>query len=165
MIPAVNERQIAIKLNDSLIDNLNTLAKNGGMNRNHLMLSLVNLWISALDGSKLSGLFYIANLLRVREIQMFSFAFEHEFTESRIPEKPLPLKFSESSIDSINALASVNHISRHLLLKTMIIVGIEELETLTDRRPYQFEAIEPKLHNVFKKIMEKGFEAFEAYIK
>jgi hypothetical protein len=166
MIPNIDEKQIAIKLNDHLIGSLDALAKNGEMNRNHLMLSFVNIWLNVLEESRMRGLFYIANLMRVRETQMqCTPAYEHEFTESRLPEKPLPLKFSESSIHSINALASVNHISRHLLLKTMIIVGIEELEKLTDRKPYQFAAIEKELHKLFTKIMEKGFKAFKAFIK
>jgi len=165
MVAQMDEKQIAIKLNEYLISSLDALAKAGGMNRNHLMLSFVNTWVNVLDESSMRGLFYISNLLRVREVQSFSSAFEHEFTESRIPEKPLPMKFSDSSITGIDALASVNHISRHQLLKTMIIVGIEELEKITERRPYKFCSIEFKLHNSFSNIMKKGFKAFKAYIK
>ncbi|GFE56747.1 hypothetical protein [Geobacter sp. AOG1] len=166
MIPSIDEKQIAIKLNESLIGSLDVLAKNGGMNRNHLMLSFVNIWLSVLEASKMPGLFYIANLLRVRENQMqFTPAYEHEFTESRIPEKPLPIKFNEADIFNINRFANFNHISRHLLLKTMVIVGIEEFGNLTDYRSYQFGAIEKELHNLFSNIMRKGFKAYMAYIK
>ena len=165
MIPQNDEKQIAIKLNDNLISSLDALAKAGDMNRNHLMLSFVNIWVSVLDESMLPGLFYISNLHRVREIQHFSPAYEHEFTESRIPEKPIPMKFSESNILTIEALASINHISRHQLMKTMIIVGIEELENITDRGPYQFGSVEKKLHNAFSTIMKKGFKAHLAYMK
>jgi len=166
MIPKIDEKQIAIKLNDHLIGSLDTLARNGELNRNHLMLSFVNIWLSVLEEARMRGLFYIANLMRVRETQMQATpAYEHEFTESRLPEKPFPLKFNESTIQGIDGLACVNHISRHLLLKTMIIVGIEELEKLTDRKPYQFAAIENELHKLFTQIMEKGFKAFKAFIK
>jgi hypothetical protein len=58
-----------------------------------------------------------------------------------------------------------SHISRHQVLKTMIIVGIEELEILTDSRSYQMGSIESELHASFSMIMKKGFKAFEAYIK
>lgn len=166
MTSQVDEKQVSIKFNDLFIGRLDALAKSGEMNRNHLMLSFVNLWVNVLDESSMRGLFYISNLLRVREVQMnCTFAYEHEFTESRIPEKPLPIKFSKESLFTIDALASVNHISRHQLLKTMIIVGIEELEEIADRKRYQFGAIENKLHDSFSTIMKKGFKAFKAYIK
>lgn len=166
MTPHMDEKQIAIKLDESLIGRLDVLAKSCGMNRNHLMLSFVNIWINVLEEANYAGIFYIANLMRVRQAQMdFSKAYEHEFTELRIPEKPIPLKFSEASISSINAFACVNHISRHLLLKTMIIVGLEELENETECGNFQFGAIEPKLHNKFSLVMKKGFRAFKAYLK
>jgi hypothetical protein len=166
MIPRIDEKQIAIKLNDNFIGRLDVLAKKGDVNRNHLMLSFVNIWISALEDAHYPAIFYIANLLRVRQSQMdLENAYEHEFTESRIPEKPLPLKFSESSVLSILGFASQNHISRHQLLKTMIIVGIEELENLTDGKSYQLGTIEPELHKRFSLIMKKGLAAFKAYLK
>lgn len=165
MTSHMDDKQIAIKLNDYLIGSLDALAKAGDMNRNHLMLSFVNIWITVLDESRLPGLFYISNLHRVRHIQCFTQAYEHEFTESRIPEKPLPIKFSESSISNIDRYANFNHISRHQLLKTMIIVGIEELENITVGRPYQFGAVEKKLHDSFSTIMKKGFKAHMAYMK
>ncbi|MDD2366076.1 MAG: hypothetical protein PHN84_07925 [Desulfuromonadaceae bacterium] len=166
MIPNTDERQIAIKFNDNLISNLDCAAKAGEMNRNHLMLSLVNIWLNVLmNNSGLRSLFYITCILRTRKKQMeCKPAFEHEFTESRLPEKPLPLKFSDSTIFDIDSLACVNQISRHQLLKTMIIVGVEELRELTEGKTYQFGAVEKKLHKSFSTIMEKGFKAFKAYI-
>jgi hypothetical protein len=166
MIPRIDEKQISIKLNETLVGRLDVLAKKGELNRNHLMLSFVNIWSSVLEEANLPGLFYIANLLRVRENQMKGdYVYEHEFTESRLPEKPFPIKFSESSVSNISAFASVNHVSRHLLLKTMIIVGIEELENITDGKNFQFGVIEPELHKRFSLIMKKGLTAFKAYLK
>jgi hypothetical protein len=165
MVAQMNEKQIAIKLNDNLISSLDSLAKAGDMNRNHLMLSFVNIWLNVLDASRLPGLFYISNLHRVRDIQCFSPAYEHEFTESRIPEKPLPIKFSEASISNIDRFSNFNHISRHQLLKTMIIVGIEELHQITERKAYHFGSVEKKLHDSFSTILKKGFKAHMAYMK
>ncbi len=166
MIPPRDEKQIAVKLNEQLIDRLDALARNGGMNRNHLMSSFVNVWLSALEKASMPSLFYIANLFRVRENQMHRMrVYEHEFTELRLPEKPLPLKFTESDIFRINSLACVNHISRHLLLKTMIIVGIEDLENKIDSMPFQFGALEPELYKSFSIVMQKGDKSFRAYLK
>jgi len=166
MIPRADEKQIAINLNSLLVVDLDGLAKSCDMNRTHFMLSIIMTWLSALGESNMPGLFYITSLLRVRENQMNgNHAYEHEFTESCIPEKTLPMKFTESTIHSINSFASVNHISRHLLLKTMVIVGIEELIELTDRKPFEFAEIEPALHKAFCNIMGKGFKAFKTFIK
>jgi hypothetical protein len=166
MLPRIDEKQISIKLNDLLIDRLDVLAKKGEMKRNHLMLSFVNIWLSVLEEARLPGLFYISNLLRVRELQMNGeFVIEHEFTETRLPEKNLPIKFSESTIFTIYTFTNVSHISRHQLLKIMIIVGIEELEKITEGKPYQFGSIEKKLFDLFSMVMNKGFKAFMIYRK
>lgn len=166
MTSHAEEKQIAIKLNDFLIGRLDSLAKRGSTNRTHLMLSFINLWLNVLEESRMPGLFYITNLLRVRETQMNRApAYEHEFTESRIPEKPIPLKFEESTISIIDGRAHINHISRHQLLKVMIIVGIEDLETIIDNKPFQFGNVEDRLHQSFIQIMNKGFKAFKAYIQ
>jgi len=163
MSPLYDEKQIAIKLNERVISSLDGLAKNGSTNRSHLMLSLINIWISVLENVPMAGLFYITSLLRSR-VQLYP-GYPLEFTESRLPEKPLPLKLSDSTIETVLGLASVNRISRHQLLKVMIIVGMEELEDLTDRTPFEFGAIEQQLHKSFTKLMEKGFKAFKAFSK
>ncbi len=162
-----DEKQIAIRLNEDLIARLDSLAGFGEMKRNHLMLSFVNIWLSVLEKSEMAHVFYAANILRVHEFQMTGGmgAYEHEFTESRPPEKPFPIKLTKEDIFNIYRFANFSHISNHLLLKTMIIVGIEELEKLTDDKPYQLGTIEPQLYKSFAKIMEKGFKAFKAYIK
>jgi len=166
MIPSIEEKQIAIRLNEMLINRLDVLSRNSGLNRNHLMLNLVRVWLDVLNKVSMPGLFYIASLLRERHMQMECCqAYEHEFTESPFIEKPLPLKFSESEIFQVNTFMCVNQISRHLLLKTMIIVGIEELEMLVDRQAFQFSEIEGKLHRSFKSIMERSFKALKAYLK
>jgi hypothetical protein len=47
----------------------------------------------------------------------------------------------------------------------MIIIGIEELENITEYKTYEFGAAEPKLYKSFELIMKKGFKAFKAGIK
>lgn len=167
MSPGIDEKQISIKLNDNLIGRLDRLANNGEMNRNHLMLSFVNLWLSVLEKSSMPGLFYINNLLRVRKFQMLGVlsVHEHGYADSSIPEKPYPIKISESVIFNINRFTSFNPISRHQLLKIMIIVGIEELECITENKPYEFGHIEKKLNDSFSFTMKKGFDAFQEFNK
>jgi hypothetical protein len=167
MTSNIDEKQIAIKLNDKLIERLDALAKLGGMNRSHLMLSFVNIWLNVLDTSRLKLMFFVANILRVHEAQMNGRmgVYEHEYSGSRIPEKPIPIKLSEADIFKVIGHAMKSHISRHQMLKIMVIVGIEELEAITDKRPYQFGDIEQQLHNEFSMIMKKGERVFKGFIK
>jgi hypothetical protein len=167
MTPNIDEKQISIKLNDFLIGRLDILAENGGLKRNHLMLSFVNLWLSVFETTRFILTFYVANLLRVHEAQMNQDldVYEHEDSESKPPEKPYPIKLSEADSFKIRCHALKSHITRHQMLKIMIIVGIEELENVTDSKTYRFEDIEKRLFKEFKKIMEKGERAFKAYIK
>jgi predicted DNA-binding protein len=167
MTSRIDEKQIAIKLNDNLIERLDSLAKRGGMNRSHLMLSFVDTWLSVLEMSRLTFTFLVANILRVHEAQVKGRmgVYEHKNSGSGIPEKPIPIKLSEADIFKVIGHAMKSHISRHQMLKIMIIVGIEELEAITDHKPYQFWEIEQQLYNEFSMIMKKGVRVFKEFIK
>lgn len=167
MTSYIDEKQIAIKLNDNLIGRLDSLAQLGDMKRSHLMLSLVNIWLNVLETSPLKLMFFAANILRVHEAQMKGRmgVYEHEYSGSRIPEKPIPIKLSEADIFKVLGHAMKSHISRHQMLKIMVIVGIEELEAITDKKPYQFGDIEQRLFKEFSMLMKKGERVFKEFIK
>ncbi len=166
MIPRNEEKQIPVKLDDFFIGRLDTLAKRGAMNRHHLMLSFVNVWLNVLEKSEMSHVFYLALILRDLEAPLNGILRpQREFTESRLPEKPLPIKITAEDIFKIDCFANKANISRHQLMKNMIITGIEELEEATEHKPYQFATIEPLLHKSFAMIMAKGFKALKAGIK
>lgn len=166
MIPDINDKQVAIKLNEQLIGSLDRLAKAGGTNRTTLMHMIVSTCLDALDKADMPGIFYIASLLRVRKLQLeMQFAYEHEFTGFPYPEKAIPMKFSEEALDKIGVFFNHNHITRHLLLKTIIIVGIEEMERLTDGEPYQLDKISKALFKSYSDLMKRGYKAFRTFIK
>jgi predicted DNA-binding protein len=167
MTANIDEKQIAIKLNYDMIDRLDNLAKRGGLNRSHLMLSFVNIWLSVLEESRYSLMFFVANLLRVHEAQMNGEMeiYEHEYSGSSIPEKPIPIKLSEADIFKISCHANKSHISRHQMLKTMIIVGLEKLENITEHKSYQIGDIEKRLYKEFNIIMKKGERVFKEFMK
>jgi metal-responsive CopG/Arc/MetJ family transcriptional regulator len=167
MTANIDEKQIAIKLNDDLIGRLDSLSKLGGMNRSHLMLSFVNIWLNVLETSRLKLIFFVANILRVHEAQMNGEMnlYEHEYSASRIPERAIPIKLSEADIFKVLGHAMKSHISRHQMLQIMIIVGIEELEKITDYKPYQLGDIEKLLFKEFSMLMKKGEKVFKEFIK
>jgi len=162
-----DEKRIAVKLNDGLTNRLDSLAKRSSIIRTDLMLCLVNTWLNVLDKSQFPHIFYVANLLRVYKAQMNMElgVYEHEFSGSRILEKPIPIKIKESDIFIIYGYANKSHLSRHQLLKTMIIVGIEELEKIVPVGLYQYASVEPALSKVLSSIMSNGYKAFKAYNK
>lgn len=167
MTPDIEEKQIAIKLNDGLIGRLDSLADHGGLKRSHLMLSFVNLWLSVLEKSQFKLMFYVANILRVHEAKMNQDlnVYEHEYSGSSIPERPIPIKLSDADIFKISCHANKNHISRHQMLKIMVIVGLEELEKITDYESYRFEDVEERLNKKFSMLMEKGERVYKEFIK
>ncbi len=162
----IEEKQVAVQLNEIYANRLDALAKGGEMNRNHLMLFIVNIWLNVLKQEAFPGMFYILNLLRVRVLQMEGhFPYEHEFTGSKLPVKSFPIKLSETTIFELGAYANHNHITKHNLLKTMIIVGIEELEEITGGKMFQLGTVEPLLHRLFSNLMKKGPQVFKAFCK
>ena len=99
MIPDINDKQVAIKLSENLIASLDRLAKAGETNRTTLMHMIVSTCLDVLDKADMAGLFYITALQRVRKLQLeMQLPYEIEFTGSKIPEKPIPMKFSEETL-------------------------------------------------------------------
>lgn len=166
MIPDINDKQVAIKLNEQLISSLDRLAKAGGTNRTTLMHIIVSTCLDAFEKADMPGIFYIASLQRVRKLQLeMKFPYELEFTGFPYPEKPIPIKLSEETLYKIGVYMNHNHITRHMLLKTIIIVGIEEMELLTDGQPYQPDKISKALFKSYSDLMKRGYKAFQTFIK
>jgi hypothetical protein len=166
MVPNIEVKQIAVKYDEYTKDRLDRLARNGAVNRHHLMLSFINIWLGVLKNADMAALFHFAIILRDFEaLTKGILRSQREIPDSRVPEKAFPIKLGETTIFDIERFASRANMSNHQLMKNMIIIGIEELENITDYKAYQFGAVEPKLYKSFEMIMKKGFKAFKAGIK
>lgn len=156
------EKQIAIKMNEGYISRLDNLARRGHTNRRQLMVNFIKIWLDELKRSGVANFFQLAVILRGIEVEVNLHATgTREFWESNIPEKALPIILSKDDNLCIARFASRSSMSRHHMMKNMIVIGIEELEMITAFNEFQFSDAEPKLKESFGIIMAKGNIAFK----
>jgi hypothetical protein len=161
-----SEKQIAIKLNEYYISQLDDLAKRGHTNRRQLMMNFIKLWMDELERSNTAIFFHLAIILRGIEVEMrMDFIRKREFLESYIPEKPFPIILTGDDDLQVGIAASKASMSKHHMMKNMIVTGIEELDAITDYNEFQFSDVEEKLKKSFGIIMAKAFMAFKEGIK
>jgi hypothetical protein len=72
---------------------------------------------------------------------------------------------SEDDSLYIVSYAGRANMTRHHMMKSMVITGIEELEEMTNDKEYDFSVVEPKLKRAFGIIMAKGAKAFKEGIR
>jgi len=166
MINNLGEKQIAIKLSENYIYRLDDLAKRGNTNRRQLMVNFIKVWLDELKETKSENYFHLAIILRGIEADMEQDSSRRsEFIESNLPEKPFPVMLAEDDSTYVVSYAGRANMTRHHMMKKMVITGIEELEELTDRKEYDFSVVEPKLKRAFGIIMAKGIRAFREGIR
>jgi predicted DNA-binding protein len=166
MIENLVEKQIAIKLSENYIFRLDDLAKRGNTNRRQLMVNFINIWINELKEINKANFFHLAIVLKGIEADMEQDDPRRaEFVESNLPEKPFPIILSRNDSLYIISCASRANMTRHYMMKSMVITGIDELEELTDKKEYDFSVVEPKLKRAFGIIMAKGVKAYREGIR
>jgi len=166
MIENLVEKQIAIKLSEKYISCLDDLARRGHTNRRQLMLNFIKVWLDELQEINKANFFHLAIVLRGIKADMNQDGSRRtEFVESNLPEKPFPIILSEDDNRYIVSFAGRANMTRHHMMKSMVITGIEELEELTDNKEYDFSVVEPKLKRTFGIIMAKGFRAYKEGIR
>jgi len=164
----LGEKQIAIKLSEKYISRLDCLAKRGNTNRRQLMVNFIKLWLDELKATNSANFFHLAIILREIEAEFeMDQKRRSEFVESMFPspEKPFPIILSEDESLYVVSSAGRCNMTRHHMMKNMVITGLEELEVLTDDQEYDFSVVEPNLKKALGIIMAKGFRAFREGIK
>lgn len=161
MNETTGEKQIAIKLSEKYVSRLDDLARRGHTNRSQLMGNFIKVWMDELLESNSANFFHLAIILREIEAEFGSdLARRSEFVELNIPEKPFPIMLTEDDSLHIVSWAGMANMTRHHMMKNMVITGIEELEALTNNQEYDFSVVEPKLKRALGIIMAKGARAF-----
>lgn len=164
----LGEKQIAIKLSDKYASRLDDLANRGNTNRRQLMVNFIRLWMEELKESSSANFFHLAIVLREIQADMeMDFNRRSEFVESLLPnpERPFPIMLSEEERRYMVSYSGRSNMTRHNMMKKMVITGIEELEVLTKDQEYQYSVVESKLKRAFGIIMAKGLRAFREGIK
>jgi len=166
MIENLVEKQIAIKLSENYISRLDDLAKRGNTNRRQLMVNFINIWINELKEINKANFFHLAIVLKGIEADMEQDDPRRaEFVESNLPKKPFPIMLNRNDSLYIISCAARANMTRHHMMKSMVITGIEELEEMTDNKEYDFSVVEPKLKRAFGIIMAKGVKAYREGIR
>jgi hypothetical protein len=168
MIDSLNEKQIAIKLSEKYISRLDDLAKRGNTNRRQLMVNFIRMWMDELKESSSANFFHLAIIIREIEADTkMDCNRRSEFVEllHPSPERPFPIMLSEDDRLLMVSCSGRCNMTRHNMMKKMVITGIEELEVITSDQEYQYSVVEPKLKRAFGIIMAKGFRAFSEGIK
>jgi hypothetical protein len=158
----LHEKQIAIKLSEKYISRLDDLAKRGNTNRRQLMVNFIRMWMDELKESSSANFFDLAIIVREKEAEMkMDFNRRSECVESLLPspERPFPIMLSEDDRLYMVSYSGRCNMTRHNMMKKMVITGIEELEVLTNDQEYQYSVVEPKLKRA------KGLRAFREGIK
>lgn len=164
----LDEKQVAIKLSEKNISRLDDLARRGHTNRRQLMLNFIKIWIDELRETSSVNYFHLAIILREVEAEINNdLGRRSEFVESFFPEKqlPMPIILTEDDYLYIISCSGRANMTKHHIMKNMIITGIDELEELTDNKEYDFSVVESKLKGTFGVIMAKGFRAFKEGIR
>jgi hypothetical protein len=162
----LGEKQIAIKLSEKYISRLDDLARRGHTNRRQLMLNFIKIWLNELKEVNKANFFHLVIVLRGIEADMNQDGSRRtEFVESNLPEKPFPIILSEDDSLYIVSCAGRANMTRHHMMKSMVITGIEELEEMTNDKEYDFSVVELKLKRAFGVIMAKGFRAYKEGIR
>ena len=164
----LDEKQVAIKLSENYISRLDDLARRGNTNRRQLMVNFIKIWLDELKESNLANFFHLAIILREIEADMKGdLGRQSEYVELIVPEKqfPFPIMLTEDDNLYVISCSGRANMTRHHMMKSMIITGIGELEKLTDNKEYDFSVVEPKLKRALGVIMAKGFRAFREGIR
>lgn len=166
MSPRNEDKAIAVKLSELFIQRLDTLARNGSFNRHQLMLTLVTVWLGVLNESGHATLFDLALLLR-EKIKAARDMVETpwEYAESHFQEKSIPIKLPDVSILEITCLVSRTRMTRHQIMKNMVVVGMEELEILSNNNPYNYSEIESKFIKRLQEIMSTAIKLMRIALK
>jgi hypothetical protein len=166
MIENLDEKQVAIKLSENYISRLDDLARRGHTNRRQLMVNFIKIWFDELKESNSANFFHLAIILRGIEADVKQdFRRRNEYIESIFPEKPFPIMLTEDDNLYVISCSGRANMTKHHMMKSMIITGIGELEELTDNKEYDFSVVEPKLKRAFGVIVAKGFRAFKEGIR
>lgn len=159
----LGDKQTAIKLGEKYIARLDDLAKLGNTSRRQLMMSFIKAWLNEFEEGKKAQYFKLAIVLReVEADNCMDFKRRSEFVElfHPDPERPLPIIQNEDDYTYMSFCSGSANMTRHHMMKSMVITGIQELEIITGGKKYDFSVVEPKLKKALKIIMERGFKAY-----
>ena len=146
-----SDKSTSIKLSAHWIERLDKLTKQADLSRQQLMHNIIEVGIDAIEFSSKVGVFQLG--LMIRDL----------LDLRRKPvtggETPLPLKVDEKVFAKVEMFAEKSDLTRHQLMRNLILVGIEELEGSARVGVFQLSVALRDLGGTVKKIVKDGQRA------
>lgn len=164
MVRIPGEKSISIKMNGEFIERLDRIAEKAKLSRNNYITNLLDLGVDELEKLKQIGVFQLG--LYIRDVHdSITNKCNIKMKDPVSGERPIPIKLSEEFINRLDNLAEKAGLSRHQLMKNIILVGLEQTEALSKVGIIKLAVIIRDLPETFKAICDKGEKALEATVK
>lgn len=159
MVKLEGEREVSIKMNEGFISRLDKLARMGKLSRRQLMKNFLEVGVIEIEGLKDIGIFQAAIL--IRDLQ------ERRSGGKRLPdvvggEIPIPIKIDKEFLGRLDMLAERAGLSRHNLMKNILLVCAEQTENLAKLGIVQTVVVICDLPESFSRFFKAGEKALKA---
>jgi predicted DNA-binding ribbon-helix-helix protein len=154
MSPTTNEKIVTIKMNDTFISRLDYLARKAKMSRHQLLKNLLDVGIDELNDFKKIGLFKLGVL--ARDVADFC---NLKMSDPVTGDKSVPVTLDETFIAILDDLATQADLSRAQLMRNLVRVGVEGLETMDKIGIIKLMTIIRELPNHFRSVCNDGENA------
>lgn len=160
MSPATDEKNVTIKMNDEFIARVDYLAKKAKLSRHRLLKNLLEIGVDDMKDLQKIGLFKLGMLTRdVAEWCNF------KISDPVTGDKSIPVTLDESINATLEDLASRADLSKAQLMRNLVRVGVEGLETMDKVGVLKLITIVRDLPGYFDAICKDGENAVKALKK
>lgn len=160
MSPSISECSVSVKIKVKSLESLDKIAKKADLSRHKLMHNVLQASVEELEAFQRIGFFKVGLLARdvIETFQKISGLGRRK----DLNEKAVPIHLSQEWLDRIDTLASKADLSRHQLMKNLIEVGAEELDSLCGRAAYPIAKGILQVRNAITRICNNGETAISA---
>lgn len=155
-----NTKLMTLNLPTEIVARLNIMADYAGLSRHRFLVNLLEVGIDDITLFKYVGIFQIAVLIRdtIEAVRGVS------FKDDDGPEKPIPVKLDELTLEKLDKLADQGKITRHQLAVNIVKIGLEEAEALKKCGVMRGFLFFRDLSDRFRAFMGKGEKAYKASV-
>lgn len=157
MCPAANEKNVTIKMNDTFIARVDYLAGKAKLSRHRLLKNLLDIGVDELNDFKKIGLFKLGVL--ARDVAEWC---NLKMSDPVTGEKSIPVTLDETFIAILDDLATQADLSRAQLMRNLVRVGVEGLETMDKVGIIKLMTIIRELPDYFRLVCMDGENAVNA---
>lgn len=160
MCPASDEKIVTIKMKDEFIARVDYLARKAKMSRHQLLKNMLDVGVDELKDLKKIGLFKLGVL--ARDVAEWC---NLKISDPVTGDKSVPVTLDETFVDILDDLASQADLSRAQLMRNLVRVGVEGLETMDKVGVLKLMTIIRELPDYFRAVCNDGENAVKAIKK